>query len=183
MRPVLAFAFAMVCLAGAAKAQTQAPATSPNTPPPRFLPGFTHPEVTDCRTVSATRRECTVPANVGGGYLVEAAGFGVSTAPDATLAMNILVGSQVCIMLTGDKFTGNGYLHEVCEATVATDAPIKIAVNLAARNATLDAGGPKLVIRPLPWDGVVSVRGSDAGALPTVPPPAGAKTPQPKSGR
>ena len=90
--------------------------------------------------------------------------------------MNIFVGEQVCIMETGNKFTGRGYLHLVCEATLATDAPIKIAVNAAARNATLDADGPKIVIRNLPWDGVVSLRGSDAGPLPSAAPRAARTT-------
>jgi hypothetical protein len=180
--PVLALAFSLGLTAAAADAQTHAPAAvSASSPAPRYLPGFTHPELTACQTIGPARRECAVPANVGGGYLIEAVGLGVSTGPDATLAMNILVGNQVCIMETGGKFTGNGYLHEVCETTLATDAPIKISVNLAARNATLDAGGPKVVIRPVPWDGVVSVRGSDAGALPATPAAAGAKPP-PKSG-
>jgi len=160
---------------GAASAQTPSPATIH---PPRFLSGFTHPDITQCQTISAARRECAVPANVGGRYLIEAAGFATSTSPDATVALNIIVGEQVCIMETGGKFTGRGYVHLICEATLATDAPIKIAANAAARNATLDPDGPKIVIRSLGWDGVVSVRGSDAGALQgSTPPPAASGAP------
>jgi hypothetical protein len=169
-------ALTLAALGGAASAQTAPPATL--NPAPRFLPGFIHPDLTQCQTISASRRECAVPANVGGRYMIEAVGFATSTTPDATLAMNIIVGEQVCMMQTGGKFTGRGYLHLICEVTLATDAPTKIAVNLAARNATLDATGPTMVINSLPWDGVISVRGSDAGALPksptaTPPAPAG----------
>ena len=167
---IAALALTLAAVGGAAGAQT--PPAASVYPAPRFLPGFTHPDITQCKTVSATRRECAVTANVGGRYLIEAAGFATSTAPDATVAMNIIVGEQVCIMETGNKFTGRGYVHLVCEANLATDAPTKIAVNVAARNATLDADGPKILIRNLPWDGVVSVRGSDAGPLPSTTPPA-----------
>jgi len=163
---VLALSFAAV--AGAARAQDTA--SGKVYPAPRFLPGFTHPDLTNCRTINTGRRECDAPANVGGRYLIEAAGFATSTAADATVALNIIVGEQVCIMETGNKFTGRGYVHLVCEATLATDAPIKISVNLATRNATPDADGPKIVIHSLPWDGVVSVRGSDGGALPSATP-------------
>ena len=166
-------ALILALAAAPALAQTTGPATAAA---PRFLPGLTHPDITACKVVSATRRECAVPAGVGGRYLIEALGYGSSTAPDATLAMNIIVGEQVCILQTGGKFTGRGYMHLICETTLATDAPITIAVNMAARGATLDATGPQLAIRALPWDGVVSVRGSDGGPLPAPTPPAG-KTP------
>jgi hypothetical protein len=179
---IAALALAAAAVGGVASAQTAPlPASSPATvyPAPRFLPGFTHPDITQCKTISAARRECLVPAKVGGRYMIEAAGFANSTSADATVAMNIIVGEQVCIMETGNKFTGRGYVHLVCEATLATDTPIKIAVNAAARNATLDANGPTVQIRNLPWDGVVSVRGSDGGPLPNATPSA---TPSAKPG-
>jgi len=162
---IVALALTAVALGGAAGAQTPPPATI--FPPPRFLSGFTHPNLDQCQTVSASLRECMAPANVGGRYLIEAAGFATSKGADATITMNIAVGDQVCITESRSKFTGRSYVHLICEATLATDAPTKIAVNLAGRNATLDGDGPRIVIHNLPWDGVISVRGSDAGALPT----------------
>jgi hypothetical protein len=39
-----------------------------------------------------------------------------------------------------------------------------------------------MLIRNLPWDGVVSVRGSDAGALPSAAPTAPATSPAGKPG-
>jgi len=171
LAPALVLTFALA--GGAAHAQAASP---------RMLQGFTHPDITQCQTVTANRRECTVPANVGGHYLIEAAGFASSTAPDAALAMNIIVGEQVCITQAGAKFTGRGYIHLICETTLATDAPIKIAVNIGARDATPDKEGPKLVVRGMPWDGVLSVRGADGGALPSGPATPPAASPPAKPG-
>ena len=162
---IAALVLAVAVVGGAASAQTPPPAGL--YPAPRFLPGFTHPDITQCKTLNVTRRECAVPANVGGRYLIEATAFATSTAQDATIAMNIIVGEQVCITESRSKFNGRGYVHLVCEANLATDAPIRIAVNAGGHNATLDADGPQIVVHNLPWDGVISVRGSDAG--PTSP--------------
>jgi len=177
MRPVaiVLAAFTLAAFSGAAAAQT-APTATPNSAP-RFLPGFTHPNLPPCHLVNTARLQCSVPANVGGPYLIEAVGLATATSPDSILAMNIVVGRQVCVKQQGQKFTGQFYLHLVCEATLATDSPIEINVNLATQNATLDAAGPKAVISNLPWDGVISVRGADAGPLPTAAPPPGAKPP------
>ena len=169
MRPSLfaVLAFTLAAAGGGAIAQAAPAATYPA---PRFLPGFIHPDITQCQTVGPNRRECTVPANIGGPYLIEAVGRATGAGPNATLAMNIIVGEQVCIMQTDGKFKGPYYLHLVCETTLATEAPIKIAVNLATRDATLDPGGPTISIRAMPWDGVISVRGANAGPLSTTPP-------------
>ena len=176
MRPSLIAVLAFTLSAASAGANAQ---TSPASayPAPRFLPGYTHPDITQCQTVGASRRECTVPANVGGRYLVEAVGLATGTGPNATLGMNIIIGEQVCIMQTDGKFKGQYYMHLVCETTLATESPIKIAVNLATRDATLDPGGPKISIRAMPWDGVISVRGANAGPLPTASAAKGAPPP------
>lgn len=168
---IAVLAFTLMAVADNAAAQT-APATA--YPAPRFLPGYIHPDITQCQTIGPNRRECTVPANVGGRYLIEAVGLASATGPNPTLAMNIIIGEQVCIMQTDGKFKGQYYLHLVCETTLATESPIKIAVNLATRDATLDAAGPKISIRAMPWDGVISVRGANAGPLPTAPAAKGA---------
>jgi len=162
---IAVLAFTLMAAAGRCASAQTAPATA--YPAPRFLPGYIHPDITQCQTVGPNRRECTVPANVGGRYLIEAVGLATATGPDPTLAMNIIVGEQVCILQTDGKFKGQYYLHLVCETTLATDSPIKIAVNLATREATLDSGGPKISIRAMPWDGVIGVRGANAGPLPT----------------
>ena len=166
-----ALVLALASLGGAVSAQTAPPAEAPA---PRFLTGFTHPDTIQCQTINPGRRECTVPANVAGPYLIEAAGFATSTAPDSTLVLKIFVGKRNCIMLTRSKFTGPANLHLVCEVTLATEAPVTISVNMGARNATLNADGPKVGIAALSWDGVISIRGSEGGPLATAPaaPPA-----------
>jgi hypothetical protein len=174
---IAALALIATALGGAANAQTAPPSTV--FPPPRFLAGFTHPDINQCRTVNASLGECTAPANVGGRYLIEAAGFATSSKADALLTMNITVGDQICITENRSKFSGRGFLHLICEVTLATDAPTNIYVNLAARGATLDVQGPRIVIHNLPWDGVVSVRGSDGGPLTPSPAAPSSSPPTP----
>ncbi len=184
--PVALASLILVVMAGAAGAATAPPAGPPAAkaaaqaptvfPPPRFLSGFSHPDLTACQTLSPAQRVCIVPANVGGSYVIETAGFANSTGTDSVLAMSIGVGNHVCVTETGTKFTGRGYLHMICETTLATDRPIQIVVNVQARNATLDPTGPVVLIRNQVWDGVVSVRGGEGGPLPTAA-PAPAKPP------
>jgi hypothetical protein len=169
-------------MAAPAAAQAQAapaqpaPAPAAPFPPPRAFPGYTHPNITDCRTVSPARRECTVPAKVAGHYLIEAVGIFTATGPNPAVAINIVVGNQICMSQGGHGFTGRAPLHIVCEVTLATDAPITIAVNVAGNDATLEPTGPLMGIGNEVWDGVISARGSDGGPLPgakpqTPPPP------------
>jgi len=170
MRPIPVALAALILAASAGVADA---ATTPSAPAPaatvsaspRFLSGFSHPDLTACQTLNTSQRVCDVPAGVGGSYVVEAAGWATATAADTAMAMTITVGKQICITQTLAKFTGRRYLHAICETTLATDAPIQIATYLQVRNATPDADGPKMVVHDMAWDGVVSVRGGDGGAL------------------
>ena len=177
--PVAIAALILTGMAGAANAATTpaapVPAAPAASPPPRFLQGLSHPDLTACQTMNASQRVCIVPAGVGGSYVVEAAGFATSTGADTVMALDIIVGRRICITQTGAKFTGRGYLHAVCELTLATDTPLQIVVNVQARNGTLDAQGPRVLIHNVPWDGVVSIRGGDGGPLAGAAPPAPAK--------
>jgi len=159
-------AMAVPAAAQAQSAQApSAPAPAQVFPPTHAFPGYTHPALTDCQTVSPARRECTVPANVAGHYVIEAVGIFTATTADPAVGMNIMVGNQPCMQQGGGKFTGRAPLHLLCEVTVATDAPIKISVNLAAQGATLEPAGPALQITNEPWDGVISMRGSPGGPV------------------
>jgi hypothetical protein len=177
--PVFAVAMAGAASAATTPAAPAAPPAATGSPPPRFLSGFSHPDLTACQTMNPSQRVCIVPAGVGGGYVIEAAGWATAAGADSALAMTITVGKQICISQTLAKFTGRRYLHAICEVTLATDAPIQIATYIQARNATPDAEGPKVVIHDMAWDGVVSVRGGDGGTLsepaPASAPPAPAK--------
>ena len=175
--------FLMGCaMAAPAAAQAQAaqgPAAQGQTPPPvqafpatRAFPGYTHPLITSCQTTGPARRECTVPGNIAGHYVIEAVGLFTATGPNPAVGMNIVVGNQVCMQQGGSKFTGRVPLHLLCEVTFATDAPIKVVVNLAANDAALEPAGPVLQIDNEPWDGVISMRGSAGGPVQVNGPPA-----------
>jgi hypothetical protein len=156
-----------------ALAQTAAP-SPPSFLLPRAYAGYTQPEISGCRMVSASRRECIVPAMVAGRYLIEAAGVATATGANATQSLGIQLGARPCISTPKAPFTGKANLHLVCEATFLTDQPITVAANYAADNATMDPAGPLLVMRRLPWNGVVEAQGAIVHERPKEGPPPGA---------
>ena len=84
---IAALALSVAVLGGAASAQTPPPGSV--YPAPRFLSGFTHPDITECKTISATRRECGgwFPPRSAARYLRIEAAWAVATAtsPDAAV--------------------------------------------------------------------------------------------------
>lgn len=148
-------------------------AAAQGAPPPSFdLPhaydGYSQPEITNCTSVGASKRECTVPAMTAGRYLIFAVGNATSTGADATQAIAITVNGQPCMAVKPTAFTGKKSLAIGCEVQFLTDKPMTIDALYSVKSATPDAGGPQLAFRRTPWNGVVEARG-------VVPRPAPAK--------
>ena len=180
LRPVTLLT-AVTVAAFAAPVCAQTPPLQAASPGPQAFAGYTHPNITDCRTIGPQRRECVAPARVAGRYLVEAVGIATSTADNATESMNIVVGDQVCYAQPNAPLKGRAYIHLICQTTLLTDTPTTIAVNVAAQGGTLDPAGPQIVIHSLPWDGVISVRGANAGPIRQPAEREAAPTPTPPS--
>ncbi|HWA60133.1 MAG TPA: hypothetical protein VG939_02105 [Caulobacteraceae bacterium] len=136
---------------------------------PHAFPGYGQPEVTDCRTSGPAERQCVIPAMSAGRYLAEAAGVATATGPDATQSLAISLDGRPCISAPNAKFAGTANLHLVCEMTIIADHPITVSATYAAQNATVEATGPQLVVRRLPWDGILESRGALVRNQPQAP--------------
>ncbi|HLI67151.1 MAG TPA: hypothetical protein VKU90_12365 [Caulobacteraceae bacterium] len=163
-------------VAPAVRAQPAAEAAAPPAASftvPRAYAGYAQPEITQCTTTGDSRRECIVPAMTAGRYLIVARDNATSTGADATQQMQISLNGQPCQTIKSQPFTGKKALPAiVCEVTFLTDAPITITATFTTEHATADPGGPKLVIRRVPWNGIIDARG---GALQPRPATAPAK--------
>ena len=158
-----------------AAAPAAAPAPVPDIPP-RAFPGYAHPEVTAamCKVINTAKTQCVLPAMTAGRYVVEA--VGISTALPAPPAVAVPPGSpaapqgavQAIAIFTGDRLCGRAQspawasgartMRLNCEITIVADAPFTITVSYADANATMDPRGPRLTIRRLPWDGVITAQ-------------------------
>lgn len=128
-----------------AHAQNAAPA--PSFTEPQAFNGYSQPEITDCKTVDATRRVCTIPAMTAGYYIVLAGGQATAAGANGVAAVQILLGGTPCIgMQTSKPFTGTKAIEAACQSMILTDKPLEISALFAVKEATADAKGPKLVI-------------------------------------
>jgi hypothetical protein len=178
MPPVFSIAaLALTLAAGAVAAQTPArPAAPAHFDLPHAYAGYSQPEISQCASAGALRASCTVPAMTAGRYLILAQASATSTGANATQALAVIVNGQSCAALRSNPFTGKKSLPPlVCQVTLLTDEPIAINAAFEVANATPDPAGPHLVVRRLPWNGVIDARG---GAVP--PRPAAAAAPSKK---
>ncbi len=173
---VLAIAAAAVTTVAGAQTRTAplASATPATFTVPRAYAGYSQPDVSGslCRTVSPLRRECTIPALTAGRYMIEAAAAATATSATATQSLEITVGGQACIKTNPAKYTGTANLHLICEITVLTDQPLIAAADYTVQGGTPESGGPQMVLRRLPWTGVLSARGGVVHAAPAAGAPA-----------
>jgi hypothetical protein len=140
--------------------QTAAPA--PSFTLPHAFAGYSQPDVTQCTTTGDAKRECVVPAMTAGRYLILARDSATSTGADATQTLEITLNGQACAALKSNPFTGKKSLPPVaCQVTFLTDAPITITATFSVEHATPDPGGPKLVVRRVPWNGTIDARGGE----------------------
>ncbi|MDP2259083.1 MAG: hypothetical protein Q8J89_05145 [Caulobacter sp.] len=172
---ILAAAIAtMGATAPAAQTPTVRPAAAPAAPseplgPPRAFVGYTQPDIGAgaCRTISAVQTSCVIPAMTAGRYLIEASGVSTANAAGAVQRLGIVVGATSCG--TADRRPNADHpwppgtaktIRLQCEVEILTDRPLTVLAVYADDKATKAVTGPTLVIRRLPWDGVVSARAS-----------------------
>jgi len=174
MPPAFRIASAIASLTLAAtSAQAQAQAAPASFALPHAYAGYSQPEITQCATAGPLRSSCTAPAMTAGRYVILASASATATGAGATQALSIELGGQACAGVKSNPFTGTKGVPPVfCQVTLLTDTPLTITANFSVENATPDPAGPKLIIRRLPWSGVLEARG---GALPPRPAPAAAK--------
>jgi hypothetical protein len=177
MSPGLSLAVVSLALAAATGAMAQAvDLPQPAAPAASFtLPhaydGYTQADVTQCTTTGDAKRECIVPAMTAGRYLILARDSATSTAADATQTMTISLNGQPCAALKSNPFTGKKSLPAVvCQVTFLTDAPITVTAEFTVVHATADPGGPKLVVRRVPWNGIIDARGGELAPRPAAAP-------------
>ncbi len=166
--------------AAPAPAAAAAPAPVPDIPP-RGFPGYAHPEVTAsmCKVINTGKTQCMLPGMTAGRYVIEAVGVSTAlpsapapapaparggaapaTPQGAVQAIAIFTGDRLCGRVQSQPWTTSGAhpIRLTCEITVVADAPFPITVSYADANATPDPRGPGIVVRRLPWDGVITAQ-------------------------
>ena len=119
-----------------------------------------HPTIGDdaCKNVSTSVTQCTFPAKSAGQYLVIASG--TSTAKGAGAAQRLTIGGEgwACnpVSNTGKWASGPRTFTVACMIQILSDRPLRVAVRYDDQNATKDPKGPTLVVKTVPWDGVLS---------------------------
>lgn len=160
---IAAMAFTLTATGTATGASAQTPAVGQPAAPANFtLPhayqGYAQPEITQCTTTGAVKRECVVPAMTAGRYLIVALASATSTGASATQKLMISLNGQPCVAINPVAFTGKKGLRAACEANFLTDQPLTVTATYGVESATADAGGPQLILRRAPWNGVVDAR-------------------------
>jgi len=156
MKPAALMAVLPLALAATASA---APAPAPNYPLPQAYSAYTQPDVTECKSAGPLERDCTVPAMTAGRYLIAAATSATSTQSDATQSLMIKLGDAPCVATKPVAFTGKKGLRLGCVVTLLTDQPIIVSAVFSTHDATPNADGPQLILRRLPWTGIVQAAG------------------------
>lgn len=134
---------------------------------PHAYQGYSQPEITQCATTGALKRDCVVPAMTAGRYVIVAGGSATSTGADATQSLSINLNGQPCTSVNSAPFTGQkGLPPVVCQVNFLTDQALTITAAYSVKNATPDPAGPRLIVRRIPWSGVLEARGGVAPPRP-----------------
>jgi hypothetical protein len=179
MRMLILASVVAVMAPGASLAQAPtAPRPAPAAPaapvapapavPPRAFQGYFQPDIgaSACAKVNAGQTNCTIPAMTAGRYVVEASGTSTATAAGATQRLAIALNGQSCGGLVERKPTAQSpwpvgqskTLRALCEIEVLTDRPIVVSAIYVDEKATRAPAGPTLVVKRVPWDGILSQR-------------------------
>ncbi len=178
MPSVVTIAIASLTLvAGSVAAQTPAqPAAPANFTLPRAYAGYSQPEITQCSTTGALRSSCVAPAMTAGRYIILARASATATGANAIQTLSIELNGQPCASLRSNPFTGAKATPPVyCQVTLLTDTPLTISADYSVENATADPAGPHLLVRRLPWTGVIDSRGGQVAPRPAAAPAAAKK--------
>jgi hypothetical protein len=151
-----ALATMSLVLAASAAAAQPAPAPAANFALPRAYSGYAQPEITSCTTVGTLKRDCIIPAMTAGRYLIVAVGAATASGANATQSLSISLNGAPCVGANPTPFTAKQGLRLACEVSILTDQPITATASYAVQNGVPDQAGPQLVLRRLPWFGVVS---------------------------
>jgi hypothetical protein len=159
MRTAFAALIALAAAAAAGSATAQPANPAPDIPMPG-LPGYDHPQIGGdaCKVVNPNAAQCTIPAKSAGEYVVVASG--TSTAKGAGAAQQLTIGGQnwKCgpVANTTKWSSGPRTFTIACMVQILTDHPLTVIVRYDDRNADTDPKGPTLVVKPVPWSGVLS---------------------------
>ena len=170
MKTHYALATMSLILAATATAAAQPAQPAANFALPRAYSGYAQPEITSCTTVGTLKRDCIIPAMTAGRYAIIAGGAATASGANATQSLLIGLNGVPCNGVNPTAFTAKQGLRLACEVSILTDQPITVTAAYAVQNGVPDQAGPQLVLRRLPWSGVVSAR-----PLALQPPKAAAK--------
>jgi hypothetical protein len=153
----LAAVTSLVC--GAAAAQPAAPTL------PRAFADYGQPDITPglCKNISPTQSQCVIPAMTAGLYEITATGTSTATAAEAVQKLTIVVGQGACPPRQTNPKTAwpvskPKTLKYSCVVNVLTDKPMIVTAYYADAKATKDPKGPTLVVKRLPWSGLLLVQ-------------------------
>jgi opacity protein-like surface antigen len=170
MQLAYAFVAAMtaVVLAGPVSAQD---AAQPADVPMAGVSGYDHPEIgpDQCQTIDPGRTQCVIPAKSAGRYLVVAEGTSTANTDGATQTLQIGGNGWTCgapAQLKTPWSSGKRTFARSCVITVLSDNPVPVVVVYSDTNASKDPKGPTLMLRRMPWDGVLSAETLGYGAKP-----------------
>jgi hypothetical protein len=167
--------FAALALAALASAGAAPPSLPQN--PPAVFGDYSHPEVSEdaCKSSEPGQTVCFLPPKTMGRYLIMVAGTSTANGPDATQAIAIAGPGWVCgeaQTKKGEWTGGERTLVAQCVITVLSDEPLKIVASFGGANAKPSPAGPKVTIRPAPWDGVLDASNFQVGVAQPKAPPA-----------
>lgn len=152
-------------------AQAAAPAATAPAPvplgPPRNFQGYTQPDIgaSACKVINPGQATCTIPAMTAGRYLIEASGTSTANAAAPIQRLAIIVGTTNCGQAdrkptpTAPWAVGAAKTLKLqCEVEILTDRALQVHAVYADDKATKSTAGPTLVVKRLPWDGVLSTK-------------------------
>jgi hypothetical protein len=159
MRNAFAALIALTTAAAPASATAQPAGPAPDVPMPGMA-GYGHPQIGGdaCKVVNANAAQCTIPAKSAGQYVVIASG--TSTAKGAGAAQQLTIGGEnwKCgpVTNTAKWSSGPRTFTIACMIQILTDRPLTVVARYDDRDAEKDPKGPTLVVKPAPWNGVLS---------------------------
>ena len=72
---------------------------------------------------------------------------------------SVPMGAAPCVTTRPAPFSGKEGLRVGCEVNFLIDNPITVSATYEVHDGTPDAKGPQLVLRQIPWNGIVEARG------------------------
>lgn len=138
--------------------------------PPAVFGGYTHAVLNAdaCNVSGPGQTICILPPKTMGRYLITAAGTSTANGPDATQVIAIAGPGWACSQPVSTKkgqwtTPGPRILIARCVITVLSDDPVKIVVSFGGADSKLAADGPKVILQPVPWNGILETSDFQVG--------------------